>query len=64
MVPLIDMVDHNPDHKAAWTTGRSGDKDFQLITHTGVPKVGSNPDTCRTYLSPHVQGCCECPYAL
>lgn len=39
LVPVIDMLDHNPAHRVSWTTGSEGDQGFQLVTHSGVAKV-------------------------
>ena len=39
LVPVIDMLDHNPEHRVSWTTGSKGDQAFQLVTHSGVARV-------------------------
>jgi len=35
MVPVVDMLDHDPGHGAAWHTGREGAEDFAMVTRTG-----------------------------
>ena len=39
LVPIADMLDHEPSRHVAWHAGRSGCEDFQFLTHTPVPKV-------------------------
>ena len=39
LVPVADMLDHEPSRHVAWHAGRSGCDDFQFFSHTPVPKV-------------------------
>ncbi|KAK9827954.1 hypothetical protein WJX81_000191 [Elliptochloris bilobata] len=40
LVPIADMLDHDPSRHVAWHAGRCGSDDFQFISHTAVPQGG------------------------
>ena len=46
LVPVADMLDHEPSRHMAWHAGRMGDDDFHFISHTPVPKARLDPYSC------------------
>ena len=40
MVPLLDLTDHDTDHRVVWHTGETGEEPLQFVTLKGVAKVG------------------------
>lgn len=45
LVPVADMLDHEPSRHMAWHAGRAGDADFHFISHTPVPKARPDPSS-------------------
>jgi len=39
LVPVADMLDHDPRRHVAWHAGRAGDEDFQFIARAAVPRA-------------------------
>jgi len=39
LVPVADMLDHDPHRHVAWHAGRAGDEDFQFIARAAVPQA-------------------------
>lgn len=41
LIPVLDMLDHNPQQHVAWHTGRQGKDNFHFLTKSALKKVSS-----------------------
>lgn len=39
LIPVLDMLDHNPHQHVAWHTGSTGQDNFQFLTKSAIKKV-------------------------
>ncbi len=39
LIPVLDMLDHNPQQHVAWHTGNTGEENFRFLTKSAIRKV-------------------------